>query len=76
MLGHLLRRCSNIKLALVEWTMFAESQPIAGSMPGNHIQRWPNIETEFGDCPVCALTAIRVTFYPPKGHYRIAPYIC
>ena len=36
------------------------SQPIAGSMPVNRIRRWPNIETELGDCPVCALTAIRV----------------
>ena len=37
------------------------SQPIAGSMPVNRIRRWPNIETEFGDYPVFALGAIRVT---------------
>ena len=36
------------------------SQPIAGSMLVNRIRRWPNIETELGDCPVFALTAIRV----------------
>ena len=46
-----------------------ESQPIAGSMPVNRIRRWPNIETELGDCPVFALTAIRVTLSPSKGHY-------
>ena len=45
------------------------SQPIAGSMPVNRIRRWSNIETELGDCPVFALTAIRVTLYPLKGHY-------
>ena len=45
------------------------SQPIAGSMPGNCIRRWLNIETELGDCPVFALTAIRVTLDAPKGHY-------
>ena len=45
------------------------SQPIAGSMPVNRIPRWPNIETELGDCPVFALTDIRVTLSPPKGHY-------
>ena len=40
-----------------------------GTMPVNRIRRWPNIETELGDCPLFALTAIRVTFYAPKGHY-------
>ena len=45
------------------------SQPIAGSMPVNCILRWPNIETELGDSPVFALTAIRVTLYAQKGHY-------
>ena len=45
------------------------SQPIAGSVPVNRIRRWPNIETELGDCPVFALTAIRVTLYAPKGHH-------
>ena len=45
------------------------SQPIAGSMPVNRIRRWPNIETVLGDCPVSALTAIRVTFHAQKGHY-------
>ena len=45
------------------------SQPIAGSMPVNRIRRWPSIITELSDCPVFALTAIRVTFYPPKVHY-------
>ena len=45
------------------------SQPIAGSMPVNRIRRWPNNEAELGDCPVFALTAIRVTFHSPKGHY-------
>ena len=45
------------------------SQPIAGSMHVNRIRRWPNIETKLGDCPVFALTAIRVTLSPPKGHY-------
>ena len=45
------------------------SQPIASSIPVNRIRRSPNIETELGDCPVFSLTAIRVTFYPPKGHY-------
>ena len=30
------------------------SQPIVASMPVNHIRRWPNIETELGDCPVFA----------------------
>ena len=45
------------------------SQPIAGSMPVNCIRRWPNIETELGDCPVFALTAIQVTLYSPKDHY-------
>ena len=35
-------------------------QPIVGSMPVNRIRRWPNIETELGDCPLFALTAIRV----------------
>ena len=42
------------------------SQPIAGSMPVNRIRRWPNIETELGDCAVFALTAIRVTLYASK----------
>ena len=28
-----------------------------------------NIYTELGDCPLFALTAIRVTHYAPKGHY-------
>ena len=46
------------------------SQPIAGSMQVNRIRRWPNIETELGDCPVFALTAIRVTLSHPKGHYQ------
>ena len=45
------------------------SQPIAGSMPVSRIRRWPNNETELGDSPVFALTAIGVTLYPPKGHY-------
>ena len=48
------------------------SQPIAGSMPvtdANRIRHWPNIKTELGDCPVFALTSIRVTLYPPKGHH-------
>ena len=45
------------------------SQPIAGSMPVNSIRRWPTIETELGDCPVLARTALRVTLYPPKGEY-------
>ena len=45
------------------------SQPIAGSMPVNRIRRWPNIETELGDFPVFALTAIGVTLYPLKVHY-------
>ena len=44
-------------------------QSIAGSMPVNRIRRWPNIETELGDCPVFALTAIRVTLYALEGHY-------
>ena len=44
-------------------------QPIAGSMLVNRIRRWPNNETELGDCPVFALTAIRVTLYALKGHY-------
>ena len=35
-------------------------QPIASSMPVNRIRRWPNIETELGDCPVFDLTTIRV----------------
>ena len=48
------------------------SQPIAGSMPVNHIRRWPNIETELCDSPVFALTAKRVTFYTQKGHHQIA----
>ena len=26
----------------------------------NRIRRWPNIETELGDCPVFALTVVRV----------------
>ena len=38
-------------------------------MPVNHFQRWPNIETKLGDCPVFALTAIRVTLYPLESHY-------
>ena len=46
------------------------SQPIAVSMPVNRTSRWPNIETELGDCPVFALTAIRRTYVlPPKRHY-------
>ena len=45
------------------------SHPIAGSMAVNRIRRWPTIETESGDCPVFALTAIRVMLYAPKGHY-------
>ena len=46
------------------------SQPIAGSMPANRIRRWPNIDTELGDCPVFALTAIRVRdAFPPESHY-------
>ena len=45
------------------------TQPIAGSMLFNRTRRWPNIETELSNCPVFALTAIRVTLYPPKGHY-------
>ena len=44
------------------------SQPFAGSMPVNRIPRWPNIET-VGDCPVFALTAIRLTLRPHEGHY-------
>ena len=44
------------------------SQPIAGSMSVNRNRRWPNIETELGDCLVFALTAIRVTLHAPKGH--------
>ena len=32
------------------------SQPIAVSMSVNRIRRWPNIETELGDCPLFALT--------------------
>ena len=44
------------------------SQPIAGSMPGNRIRHWPNIETGLGNCPVLVLTAMRVTLYPPKAH--------
>ena len=48
------------------------SQPIAGSMPVNRIRRWPNIETELGDCPVFALTALRVILYPPKGNVETA----
>ena len=39
------------------------SQPIAGLLSDNRIRRWPNIETELGDCPMFALTAIRVTLY-------------
>ena len=38
-------------------------------MQVNRIRRWPKIETELGDCPVFALTAIRVTLYAPKGHH-------
>ena len=34
------------------------SQPIAGSMPVSSIRRWPNVETELGDCPVFALIAV------------------
>ena len=45
------------------------SEPSAGSMPVNRIRRWHNIETELGDCPVFALTAIRVTLYALEGHY-------
>ena len=48
------------------------SQPLAGSMPDNHIRRWPNIETELGYCPVLALTYVctdALTLYPPKGHH-------
>ena len=45
------------------------SPPIAGSMKVNRIRRWPNIETELGDIPVFALTAIQVTLSPPKGHH-------
>ena len=45
------------------------SQPIAGSMPVNRIRRWPNIETELGDCPVFALIAIGYVRGPPKGHH-------
>ena len=41
---------------------------IAGSVRVNRIRRWPNIETDLGDCPVFALTAIQVAFYPPKRH--------
>ena len=39
-------------------------------MPVNCIRRWPNIETELGDCPVFALTAIRVhrQFIPGKAN--------
>ena len=44
-------------------------QPIAGLMPVNRSRRWPNIDTELGDCPVFALTAIRVTLYASMGHY-------
>ena len=51
-------------------------QPIAGSTPVNRIRRWPNFETELGYCPVCALTAIRETLYPPeKATTRIIRYI-
>ena len=45
------------------------SQTIAGSMQVDRIRRWPNIETELGDCSVFSLTAIRVTLYPLRGHY-------
>ena len=51
------------------------SQPIANSMRVNHIWRWPNIETKLGDCPLFALTVIRVTFYPLKATTWITPYI-
>ena len=37
-------------------------------MPVYRIRRWPNIKAELGDYPVFALTAIRMKFYPPKGH--------
>ena len=36
------------------------SQLIAGFLPVNRIRRWPSFETELDDCPVFALTAIRV----------------
>ena len=51
------------------------TSPIASSMPVNRIRRWPNIETELVDCPVFALTAIRVTLLPRKATTRITRYI-
>ena len=48
------------------------SQHTAGSMLVKRIRRWPNNETDLGDhgdCPVFALTAIRVKHYLQKGHY-------
>ena len=51
------------------------SQPIAVLMPANRIRRWPNIETELYDCPVFALTVIRVMLYPRKATTWITRYI-
>ena len=42
---------------------------MAGLLPVNRIRRWLNIEIELGDCPVFALTAIRLTLNAPNGHY-------
>ena len=55
----------NVGLHTQYWSNVGPAtQLIAGSMPVNRIRRWPNIETELGDCPVFALTATRVTLYP------------
>ena len=41
-------------------------------MLAQRLRRWPDIETEFSDCPVFAWTAMRVTLYSSlrlKNHY-------
>ena len=46
--------------------------PDTVSMSAQRLRRWPDIGTAFGDCPVFARTAMRVTLYSSrlqKSHY-------
>ena len=42
--------------------------PNTVSILTHSLRRWPNIETEFADCPEFVLTGMRVTLYSLEGH--------
>ena len=47
-------------------------------MLAQRLQRWPDIETALGECPVLAWTAMGMTFSPPvarKAPTQITRYI-